>query len=154
MKTDRRLGIAIAVISALGLCVSGYLAYNKLFGGTLQCVAGHGCQIVQKSKYATFAGVPVPYIGFIGWIGILASLALPGDLGRGVTAAMTVFGFFFTLYLTYLELFVIDAICPWCVANGVLTTIAAALAVWRLLSYVPPGLQPAVAVAEDVAQNE
>ena len=141
MKTDKRLGIVIAVICVLGLLVSGYLAYNKLFGGTIQCVTGHGCQIVQKSKYATFAGIPVPYIGFLGWIGILVSLLIPGDIGRGLTALMTVFGIFFTLYLTYLEIWVIEAICQWCVANGVLTTIVAVLSVWRLLAYTPPALR-------------
>ncbi|MFT4049210.1 MAG: vitamin K epoxide reductase family protein [Solirubrobacterales bacterium] len=150
MKTDRNLGIAIAIVSALGLCVAGYLAYHKLFGGTLQCVAGHGCQIVQKSKYATFLGVPVPYIGFVGWIGILLSLLVPGDIGRGITAAMTLFGALFTIYLTYLELFEIHAICPWCVTNGVLMVIAAGLSIWRLLAYQPPIL--AAISADD--QNE
>lgn len=148
MKIDRRLGIAIAVVCGLGLLVAGYLAYTKLFGQEVQCVAGHGCQIVQKSKYATFLGIPVPYIGFVGWIAILLSLLVPGDVGRGLTALMTVFGFFFTLYLTYLELFVIDAICQWCVANGVLMTIAAVLSVWRLVVYQPP-LAPAMST-----QNE
>ncbi len=145
MKADRRLGIAIAAICVLGLCVAGYLSYTKLFGTTVQCVSGHGCQIVQKSKYAEFVGIPVPYIGFLGWIGVLATLLIPGDIGRGVTALFTVFGFFFTLYLTYLEIWVIEAICQWCVANGVLMTIAAVLAVWRLVIYTPPGLMPATA---------
>lgn len=154
MQTDRRLGVAIAVICGLGLLVAGYLSYTKLAGGTVQCVAGHGCQIVQKSRYATFAGIPVPYIGFVGWIGILLSLLVPGDIGRGLTALMTIFGFFFTLYLTYLEIWVIKAICQWCVANGVLMTIAAGLAVWRLVVYRPPLPDggPAVGLADD--QNE
>lgn len=137
---DRRLGTALVAVCVLGLGVAGYLAWHKLFGGTLSCVAGHGCQVVQKSKYAVFAGMPVPYIGFIGWIVVLASMLVPGDIGRGLTAALTTFGFFFTLYLTYLELFVIEAICPWCVTNGVLMTIAAALAVWRLLIWEDPAL--------------
>jgi uncharacterized membrane protein len=138
VSTDRKLATAIVAVAVLGLGVAGYLSYTKLFGGTVQCIAGHGCQIVQKSSYATFAGVPVPYIGFLGWIGILLSLLVPGDIGRGITALMTVFGFFFTLYLTYLEIWVIEAICQWCVANGVLMSIAAVLAVWRLLVYTPP----------------
>jgi uncharacterized membrane protein len=140
VSTDRKLGTAIIAVAVLGLGVAGYLSYTKLFGTTVQCVAGHGCQIVQKSKYATFAGIPVPYIGFVGWITIMLSLLVPGDIGRGLTALMTVFGFFFTLYLTYLELWVIKAICQWCVANGVLMTIAAVLSVWRLVIYTPPEL--------------
>lgn len=138
-KLDRRLAYALGFICVLGLGVAGYLTYNKIAGGKIACpVGGTGCSIVQKSDYAEFAGIPVPYIGLVGWVTILISLFVPGDIGRASTALFTVFGFFFTLYLTYLEIWVIEAICQWCVANGVLMTIAAALAVWRLLAYSPP----------------
>lgn len=140
MKTDRRLGIAIASICALGLAVAGYLAYHKLFGGTLQCIAGASCETVQKSEYATFIGIPMPYLGLLGWTGILLTLLIPGEIGRGLTAVMTLFGFFFSLYLEYLQISVINAICPWCVTNGILMTIAAALSMWRLVAYQPPSV--------------
>jgi uncharacterized membrane protein len=138
-KLDRRLAYAMGVICVLGLGVAGYLTYNKIAGGKIACpVGGSGCTIVQKSDYAEFAGIPVPYLGLFGWITIIISLFVPGDIGRASTALLGVFGFFFSMYLTYLELFVIDAICQWCVANAVLMTFLAALAVWRLLAYSPP----------------
>lgn len=137
--TDRRLGIAIAFICTLGLGVAGYLTYNKIAGGKIACpVGGTGCSIVQKSEYAEFAGIPVPYLGLFGWISILLSLLIPGDIGRAATALLGVFGFLFSMYLTYLEIWVIEAICQWCVANAVLMTFLAIVAVVRLWRYQPP----------------
>lgn len=137
--TDRRLGRAIAIICLLGIGVAGYLTYNKIAGGKIACpVGGSGCTIVQKSEYAEFAGIPVPYLGLFGWITILLTLLIPGDIGRAATALLGVFGFMFSLYLKYVELFVIDALCQWCAANAALMTIAAILAVVRLWRYQPP----------------
>lgn len=137
--TDRKLGAAIAIICTLGIGVAGYLTYNKIAGGKIACpVGGTGCSIVQKSDYAEFAGIPVPYLGLFGWISILLSMLIPGDIGRAVTAMLGVFGFLFSMYLTYLELFVIDAICQWCVANAILMTLLAIVAVVRLWRYQPP----------------
>lgn len=146
---DRRLAYAMGFICALGLGVAGYLTYNKIAGGKIACpVGGTGCTIVQKSDYAEFAGIPVPYLGLFGWVTIIISLFVPGEIGRASTALLGVFGFFFSMYLTYLELFVIDAICQWCVANAILMTILAALAVWRLLAYETPVDMPVEAPVE------
>lgn len=137
--TDRKLGAAIAFICVLGLGVAGYLTYNKIAGGKIACpVGGTGCTVVQKSEYAEFGGIPVPYLGLFGWISILLTLLIPGDIGRAATALLGVFGFMFSIYLTYLELFVIDAICQWCVANAILMTLLAIVAVVRLWRYQPP----------------
>lgn len=137
--TDRKLGAAIAFICVLGLGVAGYLTYNKIAGGKIACpVGGTGCSIVQKSEYAEFAGIPVPYLGLFGWISILLTLLIPGDIGRAATALLGVFGFMFSVYLTYLEIWVIEAICQWCVANAILMTILAIVAVVRLWKYQPP----------------
>jgi len=82
-------------------------------------------------------GVPVALLGLAGYLAIAASLALRGDLGRAGTALLAIVGFGFSAYLTYLELFVIDAICQWCVASAVLMTGLVVVAVARLLR--PPG---------------
>ncbi|MBJ7458206.1 MAG: vitamin K epoxide reductase family protein [Thermoleophilaceae bacterium] len=135
--TDRRLGIAIAVLGFIGLGIAGYLTYVHYADLEPICGTG-GCEVVQNSQYAKFAGIPVPVLGLLGWIAILVSLLIPGDLGRATTALMGLFGFGFSVYLTYLELFKIKAICQWCVANAVVMTIVMVLSVVRLWRYQPP----------------
>jgi uncharacterized membrane protein len=131
--TERRLSGAIAVLSVLGLGVAGYLTYVHYAGLHPVCVASGGCETVQSSHYAKLAGVPVPLLGLIGYAAILISLLVRNDSGRLATAGFAIVGFGFSLYLTYLELFVIKAICQWCVASAVLMTALAILAVLRLL---------------------
>ena len=124
---------AMAALALAGLGVATYLTVVHYSGGQPVCAVGHGCVTVQESEYAELAGVPVALIGLIGYVAILASLALRGDTGRLVRVAMTAGGFAFSVYLTYLELFVIDAICQWCVGSAVIMTALLALAVHDFL---------------------
>jgi uncharacterized membrane protein len=135
--SERRLTGAIIVLSVAGLGVAGYLTYVHYAGLHPVCVASGGCETVQSSHYAKLAGIPVPLLGLIGYASILGSLLVPDDTGRMATAGLAVVGFGFSLYLTYLELFVIKAICQWCVASAVLMTALAILAVIRLLRAPP-----------------
>ena len=127
---------AIAILSLIGFFVALYLWLYKIgVIGTLQCGTG-GCERVQTSRYADLFGIPVAFYGVVGYAMMLAvSVAgvQPRFLARrGPTLLLAVLaggGFLFTLYLTYLELFVIHAICRWCVASAVITTAVAAVAV-------------------------
>ena len=123
----------IAVLAVLGLGIAGYLTYVHYAGIHVLCAASGGCETVQTSSYAKLAGIPVPVLGLIGYVGILVALLVPGDPGRLATAGIALVGFGFSLYLTYLELFVINAICQWCVGSAVLMTVIAVLAVIRLV---------------------
>lgn len=151
---DRKLGRAIAILGFIGLGIATYLTYVHYAGLEPICAASRGCEVVQQSKYAEFVGVPVPVIGLIGWVGILLSLLVPGDIGRGLTALLALFGFGFTLYLTYLEIWVIKAICQWCVGNGIVMMIVAILAFIRLLKYDPYATEPVIADELDVEIEE
>jgi uncharacterized membrane protein len=127
---------AIALLALIGLLVSIYLSLHRLgVIGTLQCGTG-GCETVQSSDYAAFLGVPVAFIGAAGYLVLLiVSLVSlqPAYLHRRgptlVLAAIAVPGFLFTLYLKYLELFVIHAICRWCVVSAVIITAITVVAV-------------------------
>jgi uncharacterized membrane protein len=132
--TDARLRAAAMTLSAIGIAIAGYLTYVHYAELDPVCVGGGGgCERVQASDYAELAGVPVAVIGVLGYVAVGAA-----SLGRGerlllTAAALALAGAGFSLYLTYLELFVIDAICQWCIASlGVMTALAA-ITVVRLL---------------------
>jgi uncharacterized membrane protein len=132
--SDRRLRVAGLAVVLAGIGVATYLTYVHYAGLQPFCAGGsHGCERVQSSSYARVGGVPVALLGLAGYLAIAAALLAPGERARLAAAALAVSGFGFSAYLTYLELFVIDAICQWCVASAVLLTMLAVLTVWRLL---------------------
>ncbi|MGQ0814756.1 MAG: vitamin K epoxide reductase family protein [Gemmatimonadota bacterium] len=118
----------IAVLALVGVLMSAYLTLHK-FGviGTLACGTG-SCETVQASPWAVFMGVPVPVLGLVGYA-LLLAVALVG-LYPGRSKAVPILllvlatgAFGFTLYLTYLEAFVINAWCRWCIVSAALVTL-------------------------------
>jgi uncharacterized membrane protein len=137
---DRRLRIAIAAISLIGIAVAGYLTYTHYAGLNVVCPVSGGCETVQKSVYSKLDGIPVAVLGLAGYISILLSLAIRNELGRVAAFAIALIGCLFSLYLTYREIFTIKAICPWCVSSAVmmtLLTILTAIRVARVQSDAP-----------------
>jgi uncharacterized membrane protein len=131
--TDRRLRGAILALALVGLCVAAYLTYVHYEDIKPVCGLGGDCQKVQTSQWSKAGGVPVALLGLIGYALILASLFVPGEAGRVAGAFLALIGFAFSAYLTYRELFSIDAICPWCVVSACLMTLLAVLAAMRLV---------------------
>jgi uncharacterized membrane protein len=127
----RTASIAVAVA---GLGIAGYLTAVHYAGGAPACAIAHGCEVVQESRYAELAGVPVALLGLLGYAAILASLARDGETARTVTAFLALAGAGFSAWLAYVELARLDAVCSWCVASAVCMTSLAALAVTRLLA--------------------
>ena len=135
---ERKLAIWIGVIALIGVGIATYLVYIHYAGIKPICAAGGGgCEKVQSSDFAKLAGIPVAVLGLAGYLAILASLFVPGDLGRLAGAAIALSGFGFSLYLTYREIFTIKAICQWCVGSAVLMTVLAILTTVRLLKAEP-----------------
>jgi uncharacterized membrane protein len=130
---SRRL-LVIGGLALLGLGIATYLTIVHYTGAEPVCAVNHGCETVQKSKYADLAGVPVALIGLIGYVGILLSLLVRGENGRLIRVAITAIGFLFSMYLTYLELFEIHAICQWCVGSAVIMTALLIVCVYDFLS--------------------
>lgn len=128
-----------ALVALVGLFVAAYLALYKLgVIGTLACGAG-SCETVQLSRWATFLGIPVALWG-VGYYAVVFGVAFAGvqerwSESRGLALsllALTGWGVIYSAWLTYLELFVINAICRWCVVSAV---IAAALFVLALFDW-------------------
>jgi uncharacterized membrane protein len=132
--TDPRLRLAGLGLALAGIAIASYLTWVHYADTQAVCVGGGGgCERVQTSEYAEVAGVPVAVIGLIGYVAMLAAIATPGESAMLAAALGGLAGFGFRAYLTYLELFVIDAICQWCVASAVVMTALAAIAVARYL---------------------
>ena len=132
--STRGLRIATAGLALIGLGIAGYLTWVHYAGLQPFCVGGGGgCEKVQTSRWAELAGIPVAVLGLGGYVALLATLALPEELGRSVAAFVALVGVGFSAWLTYVEIAKIHAICQWCVASAVLMALLAVVAVIRLL---------------------
>jgi len=129
--TDRALRLAAALVALAGAAVAGYLTWAHFAESAVVCVAGGGCETVQESEYAEIAGVSVAVLGLVAYIVVLALIAWDAWIARLSAAMIALIGLLFGAYLLALQLFVIDAICVWCLANDLL--IAPALAVLTAL---------------------
>jgi uncharacterized membrane protein len=133
-----RLRLAIGAVALAGLAIAGYLTVVHYAGAEPVCAVAHGCATVQESDYAQLAGIPVALLGLLGYAAILASLARDGDAWRTATAFLSLGGFGFSAWLTYVEVVRLDAICIWCVGSAICMTLLAVLSVARVLSAPPP----------------
>ena|SRR5436190_11139167 len=136
LPTERTLRITAAALAVLGIAVATYIAIADASRGSPVCLAGgHGCETVAQSRYSHLLGINVAAIGIGGYVVLLASACVGGDAGRFTGFFAAAIGFGFSVYLTYLELFVIDAICQWCVASAVLMTALLLVNAARALGY-------------------
>ena len=129
-----------AVLALIGLLMSVYLTLWRYgFMGPLQCGTG-GCEVVQTSVWASLLGVPVAAIGVGGYAALLAvalwGVSPAGADRRAPTTWLLVLatgGVAFSAYLTWLEAFVIEAWCRWCLASAaiILAIFVTAVVGWR-----------------------
>jgi uncharacterized membrane protein len=120
---------AIAGLALLGLAISAYLTWVHYAGIEPVCTGISDCERVQSSDYAELVGIPVAVLGLAGYSTILASLWTRVE----VTALLAYLAVAFSAYLTWAEVFKIDAICQWCVASALITVAIAVLATLRAL---------------------
>jgi uncharacterized membrane protein len=136
--TDARLRSAGLVLSLCGIALAGYLTWVHYADAQAVCVGGGGsCERVQTSDYAVIAGVPVALIGLIGYGALAAAFSSRAEPAVSVAAFLAIGGLGFSAYLTYVELFTLEAICQWCVASAVLMSAIAGIAVARFLRPSP-----------------
>lgn len=127
------------VLSLLGLIDSAYLIWIKIADSPKFCIQGVGdCWSVNRSQYSQIAGIPVSVLGVIAYLIIFILLLTENrtDFLKQYTVmaqfGITLVGFLFSAYLTYIELFVLKAICPFCVVSAIVMTCLFILTVARL----------------------
>jgi uncharacterized membrane protein len=125
------LSLAVPALACIGLGVAAYLAYVETQGVEAVCGPVGDCNAVQGSSYARLYGlIPIGVLGAAGYVAILAAWlwgrlpTVPWSHHMPVALFnMTLFGTLFSLYLTFLEPFVIKAVCAWCLASAVIMTL-------------------------------
>jgi uncharacterized membrane protein len=125
------LNWSIPFLSLIGLGVAGYLTYVYATYTPVVCGPLGDCDAVQNSKYAYLFGViPVGMFGVAGYLGILITWVWArfrkdklAELAPVAIMGMAVFGTLFSVYLTYLEIFVIFAVCIWCLSSALLISL-------------------------------
>ncbi|HYL79909.1 MAG TPA: vitamin K epoxide reductase family protein [Candidatus Acidoferrum sp.] len=120
------------LLSGIGVLISTYLSVKRFTGGSLACSRWAQCDVVNNSLYAKIYGVPVAFIGLAGYLLLLglslAALETEGGTRRRLVAlglVLALGGVAFSAYLTYIELYILEAVCSWCVASATIITLVA-----------------------------
>ena len=140
--------MVVAALALAGIFLATYLLLYKLgYIGELTCSVG-SCETVNTSKWAKFLGVPVAAWGVAWYVGTFA-LAMAGTGERYAASerfsmllvAVAASGLVFSAYLTGLELFVIKAICQWCVVSAIIVLIIFVISLLDYRETTPGGVQ-------------
>ena len=136
MDTMSRTAPAVAwrlwvmrLLALAGLGVSGYLTWTHLTNQAIMCGGSQECDLVQQSVYSEVLGIPVALLGMLAYATLLALMFLHVRLPEAWDAyiplaifGISLIGVLYSAYLTYLEIYVIYAICRWCVSSAVIIT--------------------------------
>jgi uncharacterized membrane protein len=127
-----RLRAAIASVAAVGLAIAAYLTVVHYTHSSPICTSG-GCEKVQRSSYASVAGVPVALLGLLAYLGVMGSAAWRGVAAAFAGCVIALVGVAFSAYLLWAQLARIHAVCQWCLASDVVMAVLAVLCTVRLL---------------------
>ncbi len=129
------------LLALAGVGVSGYLTWTHLANQAIACGGSQECDIVQQSIYSEVMGIPVALLGLLAYVALLVLLFLRGRLPEAWDAyiplavfGISLIGVLYSAYLTYLEMYVIHAICRWCVSSAVIITAIFILSLFDLRS--------------------
>jgi len=139
VKTALAFFWSTVVVTILGAADAVYLLVYKLTGNPHMCLGNGGCHNVNFSPYSEISGVPVAVFGICAYLAILCILVLESRVkiakenGPLAIFGISLGGVVFSAYLTYLEIYVIHAICPFCVISAIAITLIFILAIIRLV---------------------
>jgi uncharacterized membrane protein len=125
-------------LSLIGLAVSAYLTWIKLTGKVASCGSVGDCESVNSSRYAEIAGIPIALLGALGFLAVLALLVAESrspSLAEGARLALfgiSLIGTLYSAYLSYIEVAVLRAVCPYCVISAIAMTAILVLGILRL----------------------
>ena len=125
MSSGRKLTFTMQILAVIGLIDALYLTWVKLAHTEAACLPGIGnCETVNSSRYASINGIPIALLGAGAYLTILVVLSLEQrqgfwmENGEMMIFGLSLVGVLYSIYLTYLELAVIHAICPFCILSA------------------------------------
>lgn len=136
---EKRLTQFTVALTIVGLLVSIYMTIYKVTSNDNMCVGSQDCSVVNASKYSEVNGIPVAVVGAIGYTTLLGILFLerkPGffqDNGSMIFFGISLIGFFFTIWLVYVEIALLKAYCPFCITSQISMTLIFILSVIRVV---------------------
>jgi uncharacterized membrane protein len=131
---------ASLILACLGVLDATYLLIYKLTGNNAMCIGNGGCHNVNFSPYSEINGIPVSVFGIAAFLTIAGLLLLEprvkfvDENGPLAIFGISLAGVAFTAYLTWLEIYVIHSICPFCVASAIIITLIFIIAIIRLIN--------------------
>jgi uncharacterized membrane protein len=127
---EPRIRLGSVLLALAGSAVAGYLLWVREASSTLICATG-GCETVQSSPYAEVLGVPVALLGLAAY-SLLVATALPrSEAALFVHTVLALAAVVFSLYLFYVQVELIGAICDWCLVSDAIVSVLAILALLR-----------------------
>jgi len=123
---SKKFAIWFVVISTLGFFDALYLTISHYSGSGLNCFVLKGCDVVATSQYALMLGVPVALLGAIYYFFVLLtsifSLDIQSEKVLLFLSRITVIGFLFSLWFLFAQIFLIHALCTYCLISFVTST--------------------------------
>jgi uncharacterized membrane protein len=125
------LRIVSLILIAIGIAISGYLSYTKLTNTSVVCSESGAinCEVVQTSSYSKFLGIDVAYLGLAAYLFLGALVLLENRIGflqeYGITLVfgVTLFAFLFSMWLVYVQVALLQALCLWCLGHEITMTL-------------------------------
>jgi hypothetical protein len=129
----------VPVVLVVGLIVASYMTYVETTAADAVCGVVGNCNIVQQSEYASLFGIPIGVIGIIGYVSLFAVwlVSLRDERAHNIFFLLVAGGMLFTIYLTFLEPFVIGASCMWCLTSALTMLLLLWMSAPTILSNAP-----------------
>lgn len=139
--SSKKYRLIFTIVVLVGIANGVYLSIMKLSNNAAMCIQGLGdCWTVNTSKYSQIYGIPVAILGTLAFLTLLVLSFLDGrtpfwkSYGVYFIFGVTLIGTIYSAYLTYLELEIIRAICPFCVLSAMSMLVLFIMSVYRLVS--------------------
>jgi len=136
---NKNLRLFSFILAGIGLVDSIYLSWVDLTHTQAYCGGSGDCQTVANSPYSEIAGIPIALFGMLGYLAIIALLFLEtrykyfAQYSPILIFGITLAGTIYSAYLTYLEIAVINAICPYCVVSAIVMTLLFVISIVRFV---------------------
>jgi len=138
---DKKLRMGMMFLAVVGFLDSMYLAWSKLTQRAVFCGGSSQCETVNTSIYSEFWGIPIALLGVGAYllIGALLLLETRGNVwkesSRLAVFGLSLVGVIYSLYLTYVEIAILKAICPYCVVSAIAILGIFLLSVVRVMDF-------------------